>query len=317
MKSIGEVLTLGAQFLKERGIDQPRRVVEELLAFCLQCKRLDLYLQFDRPLEEEELECLRNLTKRSAKGEPLSYILGEVEFFGAQLSLSPAVLIPRPETEILVSLIADWFCSDKSSLEPKVNVPSPRIPRICSANDPMIILDLCCGSGAVGISLKKKFPESMIILSDLSKDALGIAAQNAKKNHVEVTFLEGDLLSPFAGQKADLIVCNPPYISTRAYTQLDASVRDFEPKLALIGGEDGLSFYRRLAIEAPEFFQEGGWLCLELGHDQGDAVSKIFSCPPWKNALLKQDWAGKDRFFFVERSSLADERVLQSTLERE
>lgn len=282
MKSIGEILLLAARFLKERGVEHPRRDVEELLASFLRCKRLDLYLHFDLPLEEKELEALRNAIKRRAKGEPLQYILGEMEFFGAQFLLSPAVLIPRPETEILVSIVAKCFCANEAQ------------------EQSTILWDLCCGSGVIGISLKKKFPWLTVVLSDLSKDALAIADQNANKNQVEVTLLAGDLFAPLVGKRADLIICNPPYISAGDFAQISPSVRDFEPKLALVGGEDGLVFYRRLAGEAPAFLNPGGRLYLEIGYDQGEAVSKIFSHEPWKAGRLEQDWAGKDRFFFVE-----------------
>jgi release factor glutamine methyltransferase len=280
MKSIGEVLALGAQFLKEKGIEQPRKSVEEMLACCLQCSRLDLYMRFEQPLEEKELEALRNMTKRRAKGEPLQYILGEVEFFDVLLSLSSSVLIPRPETEVLASLIAEKLDAEKG---------------------PLILWDVCCGSGAIGLAMKKKFPHFSVSLSDLSKGALEIARCNAEKNGVDVAFFEGDLFSPFMGKQADLIVCNPPYISEGDYLLIDPSVRDFEPKSALVGGEDGLVFYRRIAQEAFDFLRPGGRLCLEIGHDQGEAVLKIFSQTSWKNPLLKKDWSGKDRFFFIER----------------
>ncbi len=278
MKTIKDVITLAAQHLEQKGIERPRRDVEDMLAHLLGCKRLDLYVQFDRPLDEKELEALRVYTKRRAKGEPLQYILGEIEFFGASISVSPAVLIPRPETEILASKVAAMIDPQK----------------------PTVLWEICCGSGCLGISLKKKNPMLKVNLSDISKNALEVARQNAVKNAVDITFLEGDLFAPFFGQKADIILCNPPYISQKEYDALDPSVRDFEPKIALVGGEDGLAFYRRLAEEAPAFLNRGGKLCLEIGYEQGEAVMQLFSQSQWKGKTLEKDWAGKDRFFFLE-----------------
>ncbi|MBS3904448.1 MAG: peptide chain release factor N(5)-glutamine methyltransferase [Simkania sp.] len=278
MKTIGEVLTLAAQHLEKKGIERPRREVEDLLAHVLGCKRLDLYLRFDRPLDEKELEALRVLTKRRARGEPIQYILGEVEFYGARISVSSAVLIPRPETEILASKLAD----------------------VIDAQQSLELWDVCCGAGCLGISLKKKFPSLDVFLSDLSKEALQVARDNAQNNGIEVNFLEGDFLAPFKGRKANIILCNPPYISKKEYDALDFSVKEYEPKLALVGGEDGLTFYRRLSDEVLEYLHPGGRLYLEIGHAQGEAIMQLFPQKEWKKKMLEKDWAGKDRFFFLE-----------------
>ncbi len=219
---------------------------------------------------------MREWTKRRIKGEPLEYILGEVEFFDAKIAITPDVLIPRQETEILASKIAEQI------------------------SGPIVLWDVCCGAGAIGVSLKKKFPMVTVFLSDISPKALEIVQQNALMNQVEVETLLGDLFAPFSGKKADIIVCNPPYISEAEYASLDPSVRDFEPKGALIGGVDGLEFYRRLAAEAPAYINAGGKLILEIGHTQGEALIKIFSHSPWKKGILEKDWSGKDRFFFLE-----------------
>lgn len=278
MKTISDILKLAAQHLQEKGVDRPRRDAEDLLAKVLSCQRLDLYLQFDRPLEEKELETLRNLVKRRARKEPIEYIFEEVHFFDSAISVSPHVLIPRPETEILVSKIAEKIDSTK----------------------PLVVWDVCCGSGAIGIALKKKFPRLNVFLSDLSKEALQVAQNNAKKNGVQVTFFHGDLLDPFENQKADIIICNPPYISEKEYGILDPSVRDYEPRMALVGGEDGLKFYRRLGEALPAYLSSGGTVYLEIGSTQGQAVDELFLHASWKKKTLEKDWAGKDRFFFLE-----------------
>ncbi len=280
MKTLGEVLNLSAQFLKEKGCQRSRRTAEELIGFILKIKRLDLYMQFDRPIVEGELELLRPLLKRAAKGEPLEYITNEVSFYHCTLSVTLDVLIPRPETEILV----DSACKQlqKEPLEGKV------------------AWDLCTGSGCIGIAVKKACPQLTMTLSDLSSKALAVAGDNAQRNSVEVELLHGDLLAPFAGRTADFIFCNPPYISSQEFLTLDPSVKDFEPSTALVGGEDGLAFYRRLNEELTPHLNPGAKVYFEIGRGQGKALLDLFSGPKWKNPRIEKDWAGHDRFFFLE-----------------
>lgn len=280
MKTLGEILTISAQFLKEKNCPRFRRDAEELLAYILKLKRLDLYMQFDRPVQEMELEMLRALIKRTAKGEPVEHIIGEVSFYHCDISVNSGVLIPRPETEILV----DGAC------------------RMLKAEDlhQKIAWDLCTGSGCIGIAVKKACPELHVCLSDLSEKALEMAAANAVKNGVEVEILQGDLLVPFAGRKADLIFCNPPYVSSQEFFTLDRSIKDYEPQQALIAGDDGLSFYRRLCSELPAHLNTHAKIFFEIGTGQGDAIKNIFSGREWKNRRVEKDWAGHDRFFFLE-----------------
>lgn len=271
MKSIGELIQLSADYLAERKIERPKRLAEELLSHVLRMKKMDLYLQFDRPVLESELTLLRELLKRSAKGEPFEYLVGEVEFFGCKIKVSPSVLIPRPETELLVEMI---------SKEVKKGV----------------LWDICTGSGAIAIALKKKEPELTVTASDISPQALALARENAKINQVQVEFLEGDLLAPFKGRKADFIVCNPPYISEGEYAALDPSVREYEPQGALIGGNRGTEVYERLQRELPPFLNPGAKLFFEIGAGQGEAVKQIFG---GRGEVFK-DYAGHSRFFFLE-----------------
>ncbi len=335
MKTIAEVLKLSSGFLSERGLERARRCAEELLGSVVGLKRLELYMQFDRPVLERELVALRSLLKRAATQEPLEYILGSVEFAGCTIALAPSVLIPRPETEILVSLVVKKL--EGKSLEGKV------------------LWDVCSGSGCIGIALKKAFPALRVVLSDCSPDALRLAEQNAKTNGVAVEFEMGDLLERFHGASADIVVCNPPYLSTNEYLNAQHSVRAFEPKLALVGGEKGTEFYERLARELPGCLRTPALVALEIGWNQGAAVQAIFEpfagaipravtncafegdssdpaakdrgevdisnitprpdpsqmghCNPFKSAIcdrsrytkrLEKDWAGKDRFFFLE-----------------
>lgn len=280
MKTIGEILTLSTEYLTERKIASPRLQAEELLADLLACKRLDLYLRFDKILEEGELAPFREKLRRRGKGEPLGYLLSEAEFLNCKLNLSQSVLIPRQETEILLSKVVNELKG--SDLDGKH------------------AWDLCTGSGCLGIALKKAFPSLELTCSDLSPEALEVARANAQKNEVQISFAQGDLLRPFAGKKADFILCNPPYVSSAEYLQLDPEVRNFEPKLALVAGPTGLEFYERLARELPPFLHVRAKLFFEIGTGQGEAVMSLFSKPCWKRRRVEKDWAGHDRLFFLE-----------------
>ncbi len=285
MKSLGEVLKLSTSFLEERKIDRPRRSAEDILAFVLKCKRMDLYMQFDRPIVENELAAVRELIKRRAKGEPLEYLFGEAEFHtadgGCRIKIDRRVLIPRQETEILADLIVKRLKPrDLSGLQ---------------------LWELCTGSGYLGISLKKSLPGLSVTLSDISKDAIALASENAKANGAEVEILEGDLLAPFKGRSADFVVCNPPYVSESEFLNLDPSVRDYEPRIALVGGERGTEFYERLSRELPPFLKPKAEVFFEIGSNQGEAVKQIFSDPIWTSSQIINDWAGHPRFFFLEK----------------
>ncbi len=280
MKSLGEVLTLTSDFLKEKECLRHRRVAEELIAYVLKLKRLDLYMQFDRPILETELEEMRRLLKRAAKGEPIEYMIGEVAFYHCLIAVNSKVLIPRPETEILVDQACRFF---------------KQIP--CQGKE---IWDVCTGSGCIGIAIKKACPDLNVFLSDISPEALAVASANAKQNQVEVELLQGDLLAPFKGRKADFVICNPPYISSEEFLAVDLSVKNFEPQHALLGGEDGLQFYRRLKEDLPDYLNPGAKIFFEIGAEQGQKVLSLFSGNRWKNLRVEKDWAGHDRFFFLE-----------------
>ncbi|MGB7978427.1 MAG: peptide chain release factor N(5)-glutamine methyltransferase [Chlamydiales bacterium] len=267
MKSILEIVKLSTAFLAERKMERPRRTAEEVVAFVLGLKKMDLYLRFDQPIVEAELGRIRELLKRCGKGEPLEYVLGEVEFLGCRIHLDRRVLIPRPETEILAEMVAK---------------------RVESG----VLWDVCSGSGCLGIALKKARPDLEVVLSDISADALALAEENAKLNGAFVEILQGDLLAPFEGRRADWIVCNPPYISEAEYWNLDPSVKDFEPKLALVGGAKGTEMYERFKESLSRFLKPGGRVFFEIGASQGGALKKLFP-----EGELGLDWAGHSRFF--------------------
>lgn len=277
MKRALETLKLASEYLSKCKVASARRVAEELLAVVLKCDRIGLYMQFDQPLLESEISLYREYIGRAAKHEPYEYILGYVTFFECTLKINDSVLIPRQETEILL----DKVCQGLSG-------------------EGVAVWDVCTGSGCLGIGLKKALPQHHVTLSDLSDDALKVAKENAASNGVEVDLLQGDLLEPFAGKKADVILCNPPYVTEKEYLGLDASVREYEPKMALIAGVTGLDFYRRLNEELPKFLNIGAKVFLEMGNAQGEQIKEIFSSPAWGKGEVIQDWSGHDRFFFLE-----------------
>lgn len=280
MKTLLEIFNLSTEFLQKKGIQNSRREAQYLISDLLKIRPLDLYLQYDRPLNQEELDLCRQAIQRRGKGEPSQYIIGEVEFLDCFLDIGPDVLIPRQETEILADMIVKQIENEESHGK--------------------ILWDMCCGSGCLGIAIKKKLPQLEVSLSDISEAALQVAKQNAKQNEVEVRIIQGDLFKPFADEKADYIVCNPPYISEEEFAHLDIEVRGFEPKIALVAEEKGLAFYKRIVRELPHYLKSGGKLWLEMGHEQGEAVLDLFKGIKTKRAEIRQDWSGKDRFFFLE-----------------
>lgn len=280
MKTLGDVLKLATQYLKERNDARARRHAEDLLSFILKEPRLNLYLQFDRPLEENELAVYRELLKRKASGEPVEYICGSVAFAGCELEVSSDVLIPRPESEILL---------EKACQKIQQRQVAGRQA-----------WDICCGSGCLGLGLKKRFPELALSLADISLKALEVARRNAERNSLSIEFFNGDLLQPFEDKKADIILCNPPYVSNKEFIDLDPSVKNFEPSLALIGGEKGTEFYERLSRQLPKYLHPQAMLFFEIGTGQGKDILDLFDAPYWKEKKVEKDWAGHDRFFFLE-----------------
>lgn len=280
MRTVLEVLNLSIDYLQKRNIQHPRRQAEELLGEALGVGRMGLYLQFDRPLTDAELTMCRDWLKRRGQGEPLQHISGQVEFLDCVIKVSQDVLIPRQETEILVDKIVNELKSRDLTDQ--------------------VLFDICCGSGCIGIAIKKQLPQLKVILSDISSSAVQLTKNNAQENQVEVEVLEGDLFTPFKGLKADYIVCNPPYIAESELAGLDLEVRSYEPKNALVSGETGLEFYERLAGELSLFLKSGGKAWFEIGTRQGNAVKSLFLGEKWKSPLIEFDWAGHERFFSLE-----------------
>jgi release factor glutamine methyltransferase len=281
MLTLLEIIRRSENFLAGRGIERARREAEEVIAEILGLKRMDLYLQYDRPLESKELSQLRNAIQRRARYEPTAYISGKVAFGGLILEVNPSVLIPRQETEILLEKIIH-------TLEP------------LSLGDKHL-WDVCCGSGCLGLAIKHRLSELNVTLSDLSNEALTVAQANSQKlgDAQQIFFKKGDLFEPFSGQKCDFFVCNPPYVKAQEFDHLFLEVRNWEPKMALVSGPTGLEFYIRIAKELKNFLNPGGRAWLEIGANQGEAIKQLFETEGWK-CRYEQDWSGHDRFFFIE-----------------
>lgn len=274
MKLLGDILQLTNQFLKQKGYTSHRRVSEQILSFVLGVDQLNLYMLYDRPLNEIEVAKAREILKKVVEGYPIEYVTGYVDFLDCRIEVDQRVLIPRPETEVMAHTVIQYM---KPFLEEKIAV-----------------LDLCCGSGCLGLAIKKHCPNASVMLVDLSPDALAVAGQNAKNNQLEANLIQSDLLKETNGP-FDVVVCNPPYISQDAYEKLDKSVKDWEPKMALCGGIRGTEFYEKLCLELPRVLSNKAKIFFEIGYDQADALLKIFSGDSFET-VIRNDWAGHPRF---------------------
>jgi len=256
-----ELLQWSANALKDHQIENPRLNAELLLAHSLNLNREELYVRLHRELKEGEKGALERLIRRRVSGEPLQYILGHQEFWSINFKVDPRVLIPRPETELLVE-------QSLSILSEKTFEQNPSV------------LEIGTGSGAIAVALAKEVKNIFVVATDISRDALVLAKENAKSAGVQdqIQFVNGDLLDPFHSSKEregfDLILSNPPYIIRSEIGSLAKEVRDYEPVIALDGGEDGLEFYRRLISQAPSSLQGRGWLLMEVGQGQAEMVAK-------------------------------------------
>ena len=256
--TVKELIKTTANYLRKKCIDEPRLTTELLLAHALEMKRVSLYLNFDKPLREEELSAFRNFIKRRLANEPVQYITGLTGFMGLDIETKKGVFIPRQETEILVSEVKNWL--EKQKFEK------------------FILYDIGTGTGAIAISFAQFFNNVHIFASDISDVAIKCAHQNTEKHNFgeRVTFLSGDLFSPFVDvEKADIIVSNPPYIPTDEIANLPEIVKK-EPMESLDGGKDGLHFIEKIIEEAKNFLKPNGLLAIEIGINQSESVKNLF-----------------------------------------
>ena len=283
-------------YFEKVGVPNSRLDAELLLAHVLQVKRIGLYTDHEKRIGEKELARFKTLIQRRVKREPLQQILGETEFYGLKFKVTPDVLIPRPETELLV--------------EETVRILDPPSPPLTKRGPGgFSVLDIGTGSGCIAITLAKHFSNATIVATDISKEALEIARENAKRHEVSIEFILADI-APWKrftaeGRTFDLIVSNPPYIPNGEFLNLQPEVRDFEPRKALEGGLDGLAAIQRILTEAPPFLQSGGSLLLEIGEDQGDSLRKLFEDigSTIEFTTIKKDLAGHDRIVIARKLS--------------
>ena len=280
--NIGSILQWTGQYFADKGVESSRLDAEVLLSHILGKDRLYLYVHFDQPLEDGELAAFRAAVLRRAKREPVAYIIGEKEFMGHLFAVSPAVLVPRPDTEILVEAVIEKL-QDFQGKEIR-------------------LLDIGVGSGAIIISLLKEFPAANGVAVDLSPTALATAKENAARLGVaeRLEFRQGDLLAPVRGEKFDLLVSNPPYIPEAEMDDLAAEVKK-EPQLALVAGKDGLDCYRKLLAEGQEILNDGGLLALEVGIRQAEAVCRLAEEAGWRECEIRLDYGGIQRVVLARK----------------
>jgi release factor glutamine methyltransferase len=277
MSTVLETIDGGARYLEKRGIEDSRRNMQIMVAHQLACTRMQLYTQFDRPLGESELVPLREMLKRRGEGVPLQHVLGVVSFHHRDFKSDARALIPRPETEEL----AEWILS-------------------MSMGDDLKVLDMGCGSGVLGLTLAAERPTWHVTLADVSEDALALTKENAAALGIgNARFLRSDLFSAVEGE-FDGIVANLPYVPESERPSLSREVMH-DPALALFGGADGLDVIRRFIPEALRRLKPGGWMVLEIGHDQASQVEEILRSSGFADIEVKTDLSGVARFPFARR----------------
>jgi len=288
-----EVIQRSAEFLGKKGVDSPRLQAELLLAHVLGLPRLKLYLEFERRLSEEQTGRMRELVKRRGEREPLQHIVGSSSFCGIEIAVTPDVLIPRPETEILAETAWEYL-KGRGGGPPEGGTPNEEARRTLA---PPVVLDFGTGSGCIAIALAAHCPGAKIHALDVSEQALAIARKNAARYN-NITFHQGDGFPELP--PLDLLVSNPPYIPSGEIASLQPEVARFDPRLALDGGADGLDFYRRIASEALPRMADG-CVMLEFGDGQERALQEIFA-GGWRIADIKNDFAGKPRILIAHRA---------------
>ncbi len=277
MLTVLEIIAKTTEFFAGRGIESPRLQAELLVGHALGLKRMQLYLQFERPLTEPELETLRPLVRRRAKREPLQYIVGETEFCDLKLKVDSRALIPRPETELLVEILAE-----KTKDQP-----------------PARVLDLGTGTGAIALALAQQFSSAAVIAIDASDDALALARENAERTGLasRVTLVKSDWFSALGPESAfDLIVSNPPYLTAQEVAEATPEVREFEPSRALVADEAGMADLKTILRGAHARLALGGLLALETGIAQHAELTRFATELGYARIESHRDLTGRDRF---------------------
>ena len=278
MKTIGEALRETEATFRETGSPTPRLDAEVLLSHCLGLKRIRFFTHPEQVLDDKALTDYGDAAKRRQKGEPVSYIIGHKEFWSLSFHVNSAVMIPRPDTEIIV----------EETLAVMTEQPQ----------DHWSILEIGTGSGAIAISLASEQKNANITATDISETALRVAGENARENNVaeRILFIQGDMFAPLDDQRFDMIISNPPYISCHDFLSLPEGIRRYEPHLALIAGNEGTEFHRRLIGEGLSHLNQGGWLIMEMGTEQGKTIRKYFAAAGYYQDInIRCDYAGMER----------------------
>lgn len=277
---IKDLLLWTTRYLTDRGMQEARLEAEILLAHALDKDRVYLYANYEKPINQDERDVYRSYIKRRIAGEPAAYIVGKQEFMSLVFMVSPDVLIPRPDTELLVETILNLAEQEE-------------IQRIC---------DVGTGSGAIAVSLAASLRSATVYAVDISAPALVIARQNADRHQVQVDFRQGDLLEPMQGEAPlDVIVANLPYVTSRQIQELDPGVKDYEPHRALLASGDGLDIYRRMIPQAFQCLRPGGYLLIEIDPRQSEASQQMFQ--EFTGVRIFRDGAGRDRLVLGRRGT--------------
>ncbi|MCF7956672.1 MAG: peptide chain release factor N(5)-glutamine methyltransferase [Phycisphaerae bacterium] len=268
-------------YFTKNEIDEPRLSAEMILSYALELKRIELYMHFNRVIEKPTLDKLHHLIKRAAASEPIAYLVGRKEFYSLEIKVNSNCLIPRPETELLVERAIEFLRKR----------PAPRY-----------VCDLCTGSGCIATAVAKGVDDIKIIATDICDAALSVAAENIEKHGLtdKVHLLCGDLFDPIIEgldqTHFDLIISNPPYISTAEMAELDKNVKDYEPHKALHAGEEGLDVYKRIIAQANEHLKDDGAIMLEIGYKQAASVTELLEKTKcFKAVSVEKDPHGNDR----------------------
>ncbi|GMU96106.1 peptide chain release factor N(5)-glutamine methyltransferase [Ignavibacterium album] len=282
MITVLEALNLSTDYLSKKNIESARLNAELMLAHILKCKRLELYLMFDRPLDDDELQQYRTFLARRAQREPLQYILGEVEFFNVKLKVNRNVLIPRPETELLVEKIIDDF-------------KNKQIFRF---------LDIGVGSGNISIALLKNINQAEAFALDISEEALSLAKENSELNDVQerINLIKFDILKDNIETlgKFDLIISNPPYVSAKDYETLEPELKVYEPKIALTDLYNGFTFYKKIIELSLFLLNDNGKIYFEAGKDQSEEIKNMMAEKGFVNIGSIKDYQGIERIIYGE-----------------
>lgn len=288
--TIERILNWTKDYFKSKEISTARLDAEVLLSHACHCKRIDLYLNADLPLNSEERACFRVLVRKRVQGVPVAYLTKKKEFYSLSLKVEEGVLIPRPDTEILV----------------EQSVLQIRAWQKANPDSPCTIAELGTGTAAIPLALCSELENLSIQSVDTSSVALRVANENLKlhaelltpkNNHIDL--IQGEFLNMFSSNSFDFILSNPPYISTPDIDTLQQEVREHEPRLALDGGKSGLDFYVYLNQKAPSLLKTHGSMLLEIGSDQAESLRKLFSTPLWESCIVQQDFAGLDRVLLL------------------